>query len=98
MLLDTPKFLQGVYRFEGRGLENPVSFDPKGRVRSSPRQAGTAILFPRGQFLARDDLSGLMRNDKPMRYCPLGAKGALDVGFHVIEETAPGTVLEVRCS
>ena len=38
----------------------------------------------------------LMRNDKPMRYCPIGAKSGIDVGFLPRDRGSPsGTVLEV---
>ena len=38
----------------------------------------------------------LMRGDKPMRYCPIGAKAGIDVGFHLIESVMDETTLEVR--
>ncbi|MGH8589926.1 MAG: molybdopterin oxidoreductase [Gammaproteobacteria bacterium] len=96
MLLETPKFLQGVYPFEGRGLDNLVAFDPKVAYVVPPDKRVRPFYFRAGNSSPEMIYLVLMRNDTPMRYCPLGAKGALDVGFHVIEETAPGTVLEVR--
>ena len=89
------RFLQGIVKFEGRGLDKPVSLNPK-LAYTVPSDRRTRPLYIRaGNSSSEMVYLVLIRNDKPMRYCPIAAKGGIDVGFHVIDEVPGGTVLEV---
>ena len=94
-MLETPKFLQGVCNFKGHGLDKPASLDPKLVYTVPSEKRARPLYFRAGNSSSEMVYLVLMRNDKPMRYCPIGAKSGIDVGFHVIEEVPGGTVLEV---
>jgi hypothetical protein len=92
---ETPKFLQGVYQFKGTGLDKPTSLNPKLSYTVPSDKRVRPLYIRAGNSSSEMMYLVLMRNDKPMRYCPIGAKNGFDVGFHVIEEVMGGTVLEV---
>ena len=92
---ETPKFLQGVCKFEGHGLDKPASLNPKLAYTVPSDKRARPLYFRAGNSSSEMVYLVLMRNDKPMRYCPIGAKSGIDVGFHVVEEVPSGTVLEV---
>ena len=92
----TPRFLQGVHSFEGKGLDQPVPIDgtlsyvvPDGVV--------TQPVYFRGGN-ATDELICvvLVRDGQPMRYFPIGAKSDVHVPLRVVEDLDSGTGLEVH--
>src|ERR1700688_3482107 len=94
-MVETPRFLQGVYRFEGRGLENPVRLEPPiaYKVPSDPR-----VQFIYGRIgNPNSELIYLLltRDRKPMRYFPSGAQAAMNIPLFVIEDIQPDSELEI---
>jgi hypothetical protein len=94
----TPKFLNGVFGFEGRGLESfaPVS-DSLAYTVPADRRAQLVYLRAGNSANGLVALS-LMRDGKPMRLFPVGAKAALHVPLAVLEDLFPETRLEVFVS
>jgi hypothetical protein len=91
----TPRFLNGIYAFQGDGYDKPA-----------PVSAALAYVVPadkRAQLIylragnSSDALVALilMRDGKPMRYFPLGAKAGEHVPLAVVEDLFPETKLEV---
>ena len=92
----TPRFLQGVYAFEGKGLDQPL---PVGAALSYVVPAGVLaqpVYFRGGN--SSDELVAvvLMRDGSPMRYFPIGAKGSVHVALRVVEDLLSDTRLELH--
>ncbi|GLZ01459.1 molybdopterin oxidoreductase [Actinoplanes sp. NBRC 103695] len=92
----TPRFLQGVFGFEGKGLDLPAPVDgllgyvvPDGMV-------AQAVYFRGGNSTAELICVVLMRDGRPMRYFPIAAKGDVHVPLRVVEDLDGGTAVELR--
>ena len=91
----TPRFLQGAYEFTGKGLDEPVPIDAALRY-VVPAGAVTQPVYFRGGNSCDEMVSAvLMRDGKPMRYFPIGAKDATHVALRVVEDILGDTVLEL---
>ncbi|MET8648989.1 MULTISPECIES: molybdopterin oxidoreductase [Nocardia] len=91
----TPRFLQGAFVFEGKGLDNPLPLDPTLRY-VVPAGAIIQPVYFRGGNSTDDMISVLlMRDGSPMRYFPIAAKGATHVSLRVVEDLLADTVLEL---
>lgn len=94
LMLEKPTFLQGVYTFEGKGLQTPgplssplsytVPFDKRSQL----------VYFRAGNSSEELIYVVLTRSGKPMRYFPIGAKSAIHVPLAVVEDLHPETPLE----
>jgi hypothetical protein len=93
--LKKPQFLQGVYPFEGDGLDKLVSFEPKVAYLVPQEKRVRPVYLRAGNSSSELIYLVLARDEKPMRYCPLGAKSGIDIGFHIVEEALGGAILEV---
>jgi assimilatory nitrate reductase catalytic subunit len=92
----TPCFLQGVYTFEGLGLDKPFLLDPGLRY-MVPAGCETQLVYIRAGNSA-DELVCLivMRDGEPMRYFPVGAKATVHVALRVVEDLMSDTRMEVH--
>ena len=94
-LTSSPKFLQGVFAFEGRGLQTPFLVDPS-LTYTVPRDREAQLVYFRGGNAS----SGLiyvviMRNGTPMRYFPIGAQAGTHVALRVVEDLLADTRVEL---
>jgi hypothetical protein len=94
-VLEKPVFLQGVYPFEGVGLQNPTAFQPAVAYRVPFDKRSQLIYFRAGN--SSDELIYVLfkRDGKTFRYFPIGAKDATHVSLAVVEDLQPETVLDV---
>lgn len=92
----SPRFLQGVFHYEGNGLEKPFLLDPE-LVYEVPAGLQAQLVYFRGGN-SSDALVCvvLMRDGEPMRYFPIGARGDTHVALRVVEDLLSGTRLEVH--
>jgi assimilatory nitrate reductase catalytic subunit len=92
----TPRFVQGVYAFAGRGLDKPSLLHPTATY-TVPAGVRTQPVYFRGGN-ATDELVCvvLMRDGAPMRYFPVGAKGDVHVSLRVVEDLLADTRLELH--
>ena len=88
-------FLQGIYHFEGAGLDKPVPlhaelahFVPDGVINQT-------LYFRGGNSSSELVTVVLMRDRIPMRYFPIGAKSDVHIPLRVVEDTDGGSVLEL---
>ncbi|VXC63756.1 Molybdopterin oxidoreductase [Arthrobacter sp. 9V] len=88
-------FLQGIYHFEGAGLDKPVPlhaelahFVPDGVINQT-------LYFRGGNSSSELVTVMLMRDRIPMRYFPIGAKSDVHIPLRVVEDTDGGSVLEL---
>ncbi|NAS27355.1 molybdopterin-dependent oxidoreductase [Herbidospora sp. NEAU-GS84] len=94
----TPRFLQGVFTFEGKGLDQPVPLDG---ALSYVVPAGTstqAVYFRGGNSSDELICVVLMRDGKPMRWFPIGAKSDVHIPLRVVEDLDSGTAVELYLS
>ena len=94
-MLEKPAFIQGLYSFEGRGLANPISFEPPVTYVVPFDKRAQTIYFRAGNPAAEMIYMVLTRGSKPMRYFPVGAKGAVHIPLAVLEDIAPQSKVEV---
>jgi hypothetical protein len=94
-VLEKPIFLQGLYPFEGAGLETPAALKPEITYKVPTDKRSQLIYFRAGNSSAEMTYVLFRRDGKPMRYFPIGAKDATHVSLAVVEDLQPDTVLEV---
>ncbi|GAA2611490.1 molybdopterin oxidoreductase [Paractinoplanes durhamensis] len=91
----TPRFLQGVFPFEGKGLDRPASLGPELSYVVPDGSSAQAVYFRGGNAAAELICAVLVRDGRPMRYFPIGAKGDVHVSLRVVEDLPAGTVVEL---
>jgi hypothetical protein len=91
----TPRFLNGVFAFAGTGYDKPAKInDSLSYV--VPADKRTQLIYLRaGNSCAELIYVVLMRDGKPMRYFPIGAKSDVHVPLAVVEDIFPESRLEV---
>ena len=94
-MLEKPVFLQGLFPYEGAGLNKPRTFTPALNYRVPNDRRAQLVYFRAGNPSNELIYVLFQRNSKPMRYFPIGAKGATHVELAVVEDLEPGTVLDV---
>lgn len=93
---EKPTFIQGLFSFEGWGLESPSALQPAVIYQVPKDKRSQTIYFRAGN--AADEMIYLVltRAGVPMRYFPVGAKGAVHVPLAVVEDISPGSVISVQ--
>lgn len=94
-MLEQPVFIQGLYSFDGQGLGMPQPLEPAASYVVPGDKRAQLIYFRAGNSAPEMIYLLLLRNQKPMRYFPLAAKGAIHVPLAVVEDLDPDTTLEV---
>jgi hypothetical protein len=94
-VLEKPIFLQGLYPFEGVGLESAVPFTPGIKYQVPSDRRSQLVYFRAGNSSPEMIYVLFKRDGKPMRYFPIGAKDAIHVSLAVVEDLQPDTSLEV---
>ena len=95
-MLTKNRFLQGIYAFEGAGLDKPVPISPELSHVVPDGVISQALYFRGGN--SSDELVTvvLMRDGVPMRYFPMGAKDGVHVPLRVVEDIEGGSVIELQ--
>jgi hypothetical protein len=91
----TPRFLQGVFEFTGKGLAEPVPIDDALRYVVPAGSVTQPVYFRGGNSSDEMITVVLARDGVPMRYFPIAAKGATHVALRVVEDLLGDTVLEL---
>ena len=91
----TPRFLQGVFPFEGKGLDRPAPLGPELSYVVPDGSSAQAVYFRGGNSAGELVCAVLTRDGRPMRYFPIGAKGDVHVSLRVVEDLAPGATVEL---
>ncbi|MEU4236946.1 molybdopterin oxidoreductase [Actinoplanes sp. NPDC026619] len=91
----TPRFLQGVFPFEGKGLDRPAPLGPELSYLVPDGASAQAVYFRGGNAAAELVCAVLMRDGRPMRYFPIGAKGDVHVSLRVVEDLPAGSTIEL---
>ena len=94
-MYEKPHLLQGVFPFEGRGFHNPYPLSAELTYTVPLGKRTQFIYFRAGNSSAELIYVTLMRDGKPMRIFPIGARGDVHVALAVVEDLMSGTKLEV---
>jgi len=92
----TPRFLQGVFAFEGKGIDLPFPVDTALSYVVPDGVTAQAVYFRGGNTMAELVYVVLMRDGAPMRYFPIGAKGEVHVPLRVVEDLDSGAKVELH--
>ena len=95
-MLTKNKFLQGVYPFEGAGLDKPAPISPELSYLVPDGVINQTLYFRGGNSTDELITVVLMRDGVPMRYFPIGAKGDTHVPLRVVEDIEGGSVIELQ--
>lgn len=91
----TPRFLQGVYPFAGRGVFDPGPLHDELRY-VIPKDRTAEVIYFRAGNLSDDILYlAVATNGVPVRYFPIGPKGDIHVPLAIVEEYPAGTKIEI---
>jgi hypothetical protein len=93
-----PRFLQGVYAFEGKGLDQPAPVDASLSYLVPDGAVAQAVYFRGGNAAAELICAVLVRDGEPMRWFPIGARSDVHVPLRVMEDLGAGTHLELWLS
>jgi hypothetical protein len=95
-MISKPRFLQGAYTFAGAGLDKPVPLHPDLTYTVPPGVTTQPLYFRGGNATDELIVAVLVRDGAPMRWFPIGARGATHVALAVVEDLDDGTVLELH--
>lgn len=89
-------FLQGIYSFEGRGLDQPFLLHPD-LMYMVPRDSEAQFVYFRGGNSADELVTVIvMRDGRPMRLFPMGAKSGTNMPLRIVEDLLAETRVEVH--
>ena len=94
----TPRFLQGIFAFEGQGLEKSAPLDASLRYTVPPGVTAQALYFRGGNSTGELAYVLLLRDGEPMRWFPVGARADTHVPLRVVEDLPGGTVVELHAA
>jgi assimilatory nitrate reductase catalytic subunit len=94
----TPRFLQAVRSFVGKGLDDYASFDPPLTYRVPEGSGAQCVYFRGGNSTDELVCVVLTKDDQPFRLFPIGAKGSVHVPLRITEQLLNDTTLEVHVS
>src|ERR1700691_5422792 len=94
-MCEVHRFIQGMFAFHGRGLESPVSLEPKASYQIPPDKRAQFIYCRVGNPTAEFLYLVLHHDGKPMRLFPCGAKSGIHIPLAIIDDMPPDTVIEL---
>ena len=94
----TPKFLSGIFAFSGTGLDHPMTLDASLSYTVSASRRAQLVYLRAGNSSSELVCLTLLRDGKPMRLFPIGAKSSQHVPLTVTEDLQPDTKIEVFAS
>ncbi|MEW6471951.1 MAG: molybdopterin oxidoreductase [Actinomycetota bacterium] len=92
----TPRFLQAIRPFEGRGLDEYLALDPPLTYRVPDGRQAQCVYFRGGNSAAELICVVLTREGDPMRLFPIGARSAIHVPLRITENLLTDTELELH--
>ena len=91
-----PKFLSGVFPFTGSGLTSSTALG-SGLTYTVPGDKRSQLVYFRGGNSSSELVCiSLLKDGKPFRLFPLGAKAGIHVPLSVVEDLFPETRIEVQ--
>lgn len=97
-MMTTPRFLQGAFSLEGKGLHEPALLHPT-LTYTVPEGVTGQVLYLRGGNSADELVTLLLVIDgAPAWWLPVAAKGDMHVSLHVVEDLLAGTTVELHAA
>lgn len=97
-MASTPRFLQGVFPFTGHGLDKSEAVDPSLTFVVPSGLMAQPLYFRGGNSSNELVVITLLRDGRPMRMFPMGAKSGVNIPLRVVEDVDPDSVLELVIS
>jgi hypothetical protein len=94
-MASTPRFLQGVFPFTGHGLDKPEAADSALTFVVPSGSIAQPLYFRGGNSSEELVVVTLLRDGRPMRMFPMGAKSGVNIPLRVVEDVDTDTVLEL---
>jgi len=95
-MISQNRFLQGIYPFDGAGLDKPVPISGELTHVVPDGVISQALYFRGGNSTDELITVVLMRDGVPMRYFPIGARSDVHVPLRVVEDIEGGSVVELQ--
>jgi hypothetical protein len=92
---EAPKFIQGVFSFKGAGLREPTPLEPAVLYKVPFDKRAQLVYLRAGNSTTEMIYLVLNRARRPMRYFPVGAKGAIHVQLAITEDIEPESELSI---
>lgn len=92
----TPRFLQAIRPFEGRGLDEYLALEPPLSYRVPDGREAQCVYFRGGNSSGELICVVLTRDGAPMRLFPLAARGSVHVPLRITESLLTDTELELH--
>jgi len=94
-VLETHKFIQGVFNYQGRGLNDPVALDPKADY-VVPSGKRTHLVYCRVGNPSNELICLILKRDgKLTRYFPVGAKAGAQMPHALVDDLLANSEIEV---
>jgi len=94
--VSSPRLLQGIFAFEGQGLDKPFLLDPTLAYTVPAGNEAQFVYFRGGNSSDALACAIVMRDGKPMRYFAIGAKESTHVPLRVVEDLLAETEIEIH--
>ncbi|MDQ3724027.1 MAG: molybdopterin oxidoreductase [Actinomycetota bacterium] len=90
------RLLQGIFQFEGQGLDEPALLDQSLTYTVPAGNEAQLVYFRGGNSSAELVCAIVMRDGRPMRYFPIGARAGTHVPLRVVEDLLAETEIEIH--
>lgn len=91
-----PRLLQGIYQFEGHGLDTPSLLDPALTYTVPAGNEAQFVYFRGGNWSPELVCAIVMRDGEPMRYFPIGARASTHVALRVVDDLLAETEIAIH--
>ena len=96
--MTTPRFLQGAFGFEGKGLATPAPLDAS-LTYTVPEGVTGQVLYVRAGNSSDELVTVVLVFDgAPARWFPVAAKGDMHVSLRVVSDLLSGSSIEIHYS
>jgi hypothetical protein len=94
--VSSPRLLQGIFAFEGGGLDQPAPLEPALTYVVPAGNEAQFVYFRGGNATPELVCAIVMRDGEPMRYFPIGAQAATHVALRVVEDLLADTEIQIH--
>jgi hypothetical protein len=94
-MLETHKFIQGVFAYEGKGLTKPVSLEPKADYIVPAGRRAHLVYCRVGNPSSELICLILKRDGKLTRYFPVGAKAGSQMPHALVDDLLANSEVEI---
>jgi len=93
--MSSPRFLQGIFAFEGQGLDRAAPLDPALSYTVPAGNEAQFVYFRGGNSSSELVCAIVTRDGEPMRYFAIGAQASTHVALRVVEDLLAETEVQI---